>query len=148
MYFSKYAAGIFVIAGILSLFLANGGSSISQYANAQSLGEQIGDTIGGALDETGEAAGNATQGLSAAINETGQAADNATTADESASQAASEVGQAADNATTADESASQAANNTASEMGQAADNATSIGGNTTNTTSQNPLDMLMNLFKN
>ena len=122
MYFSKYAAGIFVIAGILSLFLANGGSSISQYANAQSLGEQIGDTIGGALDETGEAAGNVTQGLSAAINETGQAADNATTADESASQAAS-------------------------EMGQAADNATSTGGNTTNATSQNPLDMLMNLFK-
>jgi hypothetical protein len=46
------------------------------------------------------------------------------------------MGQAADNATTVDESASQAANN-----------ATSSGGNTTNSTSQNPLDMLMNLFK-
>jgi hypothetical protein len=46
------------------------------------------------------------------------------------------MGQAADNATTADESASQAANN-----------ATSSGGNATNSTSQNPLDMIMNLFK-
>jgi hypothetical protein len=66
---------------------------------------------------------------------------------QSLSNAANETGQAADNATTADESASQAVNNTASEVGQAADNATTAGGNATNKTSNNPLDMLMNLFK-
>jgi len=112
MNFNKYAAGIFVFAGILSLFLANGGNSISQYANAQSTGEQIGDTIGGALDELGEGVGNATETLS-------EAGSNAT------------------------ESMSGAIN----ETGQAADNATSTGGNATNSTSENPLDMLMNLFK-
>ncbi|HEX5904778.1 MAG TPA: hypothetical protein VFY50_01880 [Candidatus Nitrosocosmicus sp.] len=115
------------------MFLANGGISISQYANAQSPGDQFGDTIGGALNELGEGLGNVTETGSEAVS-------NAT---QGMSGAANETGQAADNATTADESASQAA----SETGQAADNATSTGGNATNSTSQNPLDMLMNLFK-
>ncbi len=60
-------------------------------------------TLGGALDETGEAVGNATEGASQAANETGEAVGNATEG------AANETGQAADNAT---EGASDAANET------------------------------------
>jgi len=122
MNFIKYAVGMFVFAGIISLIAGSGGNYFTQSVNAQTLGEQVGNSIGGALDQAGEAAGNVTETLSSAANETGQAASNAT------------------------EGASQAANNTASEVGQAADNATS--GNGTNATeSKNPLEMLMNLFK-
>ena len=103
------------------------GISFTQFVSAQTVGEQIGNSLGGAIDQAGEAVGNVSQDLSGAVNETGQAADNATTADESAS---------------------QAINNTASQAGQAADNATNAGGNATNGTEpKNPLDMLMNLFK-
>ena len=126
MYFSKYAAGIFVFAGILSMIGGISGVTFTPSVSAQTVGEQIGNTLGGAIDQAGEAVGNVSQGLSNAANETSQAADNATTADESAS---------------------QAVNDTASEVGQAADNATSAGGNASNGTSNNPLDMLMNLFK-
>ena len=75
MNFIKYTIGMFVFAGIISLIAGSGGNYFTQSVNAQSLGEQIGNSIGGALDETGEAVGNATEG---AANETGQAADNAT----------------------------------------------------------------------
>jgi hypothetical protein len=129
MNFTKYALGMFVFAGIISLIAGSGGNYFTQSVNAQSLGQQLGK----ALDETGEAASNATKTL-------GEAGKNAT---QSASQAANETGEAAGNAT---QSASQSVNNTASEAGQAADNATS--GNSTNATeSKNPLEMLMNLFK-
>jgi hypothetical protein len=120
MNFIKYALGMFVFAGIISLIAGSGGNYFTQSVNAQSLGEQI----GGAIDETGEAAGNATETLS-------EAGSNAT---ESLSGAANETGQAGQNAT---ESLSGAAN----ETGQAADNATTSGN------SSNPLEMLMNLFK-
>ena len=123
MNFVKYAAGMFVFAGIISLLAGSGGNYFTQSVNAQSLGEQIGDTLGGALDETGEGLGNATEVIGGAVNETGEAAGNAT------------------------EGASQAANNTASEAGQAADNATTSVNETNATDSKNPLDMLMNLFK-
>ncbi|MBA2266878.1 MAG: hypothetical protein H0W19_00855 [Nitrosopumilus sp.] len=123
MNFIKYAAGMFVFAGIISLLAGSGVNYFAQSINAQSLGEQIGNSIGGVLDETGEAAGNATESLSGAANETGEASGNAT------------------------EGASQAANDTASEFGQAADNATTSGNSTNATESKNPLDMLMNLFK-
>ena len=123
MNFVKYAAGMFVFAGIISLLAGSGGNYFTQSVNAQSLGEQIGDTLGGALDETGEGLGNATEVIGGAVNETGEAAGNAT------------------------EGAGQAANNTASEAGQAADNATTSGNETNATDSKNPLDMLMNLFK-
>ena len=123
MNFIKYAVGMFVFAGIISLIAGSGGNYFTQSVNAQSLGEQIGETIGGALDETGEGLGNATEVIGGAVNETGEAAGNAT------------------------EGASQAANNTASEAGQAADNATTSGNGTNATDSKNPLDMLMNLFK-
>ena len=128
MNFIKYAVGMFVFAGIISLIAGSGGNYFTQSVNAQSLGEQIGNSIGGALDETGEAVGNVTEGASKAANETGEAVGNATEG------AANETGQAADNAT---ESLSGAAN----ETGQAADNATTSGN------SSNPLEMLMNLFK-
>ncbi len=141
MNFIKYAAGMFVFAGIISLLAGSGVNYFAQSVNAQSLGEQVGNSIGGVLDETGEAAGNATESLSGAANETGEAAGNAT---EGASQAANETGEAAGNAT---EGASQAANDTASEVGQDADNATTSGNSTNATESKNPLDMLMNLFK-
>ena len=159
MNFVKYAAGMFVFAGIISLLAGSGGNYFTQSVNAQSLGEQIGETIGGALDETGEGLGNATEVIGGAVNETGEAAGNATevvggaanetgeaagNATEGASQAANETGEAAGNAT---EGASQAASNTASEAGQAADNATTSGNGTNATDSKNPLDMLMNLFK-
>ena len=62
MNFIKYTIGMFVFAGIISLIAGSGGNYFTQSVNAQSLGEQIGDTIGGALDETGEAVGNATEG--------------------------------------------------------------------------------------
>jgi hypothetical protein len=124
MNFIKYALGMFVFAGIISLIAGSGGNYFTQSVNAQSLGEQIGNSIGGALDETGEAAGNASETLS-------EAGGNAT---ESLSGAANETGQAGQNAT---ESLSGAAN----ETGQAADNAT------TSKNSSNPLEMLMNLFK-
>ena len=89
MNFVKYAAGMFVFAGIISLLAGSGGNYFTQSVNAQSLGEQIGDSIGGVLDETGEGLGNATEtlsevgsnateGLSGAANETGEAAGNAT----------------------------------------------------------------------
>ena len=64
MNFIKYAAGMFVFAGIISLIAGSGGNYFTQSVNAQSLGEQIGDSIGGVLDETGEAVGNATETLS------------------------------------------------------------------------------------
>ena len=134
MNFVKYAAGMFVFAGIISLLAGSGGNYFGQSANAQSLGEQFGDTIGGVLDEAGEGVGNATETLS-------EVGSNAT---ESLSGAANETGEAAGNAT---EGASQAANNTASEAGQAAENATTSGNGTNATDSKNPLDMLMNLFK-
>ena len=134
MNFVKYAAGMFVFAGIISLLAGSGGNYFTQSVNAQSLGEQIGDTLGGVLDETGEGLGNATETLS-------EVGSNAT---ESLSGAANETGEAAGNAT---EGASQAANNTATEAGQAADNATTSGNGTNATDSNNPLDMLMNLFK-
>ena len=99
MYFSNYAAGIFVFAGILSMIVGFSGISFTQFVSAQTVGEQIGNSLGGAIDQAGEAVGNVSQDLSGAVNETGQAADNATTADESASQAinntASQAGQAA-----------------------------------------------------
>ena len=123
MNFIKYAAGMFVFAGIISLLAGSGVNYFAQSVNAQSLGEQIGNSIGGVLDETGEAAGNATESLSGAANETGEASGNAT------------------------EGASQAANDTASEVGQDVDNATTSGNSTNATESKNPLDMLMNLFK-
>ena len=69
MNFIKYAVGMFVFAGIISLIAGSGGNYFTQSVNAQSLGEQIGNTIGGALDETGEAVGNATEGASQAANE-------------------------------------------------------------------------------
>ena len=141
MNFVKYAAGMFIFAGIISLLAGSGGNYFTQSVNAQSLGEQIGDTLGGALDETGEGLGNATEVIGGAVNETGEAAGNAT---EAAGGAVNETGEAAGNAT---EGASQAANNTASEAGQAADNATTSGNGTNATDSNNPLDMLMNLFK-
>ena len=89
MNFIKYAIGMFVFAGIISLIAGSGGNYFTQSVNAQSLGEQIGNSIGGALDKTGEAAGNAsktlsevgsnaTESLSGAANETGQAGENAT----------------------------------------------------------------------
>jgi hypothetical protein len=123
MNFIKCAAGMFVFAGIISLIAGSGGNYFTQSVNAQSLGEQIGEGIGGVIDETGEAAGNLTETLSGAANETGEAAGNAT------------------------EGASQSVNETASGVGQAADNATASGNSTNATQSDNPLDMLMNLFK-
>jgi hypothetical protein len=152
MNFIKYAAGMFVFAGIISLIAGSGGNYFTQSVNAQSMGEQIGDTIGGVIDQTGEAAGNLTETISGAANETGEAADNATEgASQSANEtgeelniAANETGEAADNAT---EGASQSVNETASGFGQAADNATTSENSTNATQSDNPLDMLMNLFQ-
>jgi hypothetical protein len=163
MNFIKYAAGMFVFAGIISLIAGSGGNYFTQSVNAQSLGEQIGEGIGGVIDETGEAAGNLTETLSGAANETGEemniavdetgeAAGNATetlsgAANETGEEmniAVDETGEAVDNAT---ESASQSVNETASGVGQAADTATASGNSTNATQSDNPLDMLMNLFK-
>ena len=84
MNFTKYALGMFVFAGIISLIAGSGGNYFTQSVNAQSLGEQVGNSIGGALDQTGEAAGNATKTL-------GEVGSNAT---ESSSDAANETGQA------------------------------------------------------
>ena len=78
MNFIKYTIGMFVFAGIISLIAGSGGNYFTQSVNAQSLGEQVGNSIGGALDEAGEGISNATESLSGAANETGQAADNAT----------------------------------------------------------------------
>ena len=152
MNFIKYAAGMFVFAGIISLLAGSGVNYFAQSVNAQSLGEQVGDSLGGVLDEAGQAVGNVTESLSGAANDTGEATGNAT---EGASQAANETGEdlnvavdetgeATGNAT---ESLSGSANDTASEVGQDADNATTSGNSTNATESKNPLDMLMNLFK-
>ena len=81
MNFIKYAVGMFVFAGIISLIAGSGGNYFTS-ANAQTLGEKIGNSIGGALDEAGEGLSNVSKGASQAANNT-----------------ASEVGQAADNAT-------------------------------------------------
>ncbi len=43
MNFIKYAVGMFVFAGIISLIAGSGGNYFTQSVNAQSLGEQIGD---------------------------------------------------------------------------------------------------------
>ena len=130
MNFIKYAAGMFVFAGSISLIAGSGGNYFTQSVNAQSIGEQVGDAmegagdiLGGGIDETSEVISNATESSSGAANETGEAAGNAT------------------------EGASQSVNETASGVGQAADNATASGNSTNATQSDNPLDMLMNLFK-
>ncbi|CAN5683393.1 hypothetical protein BH23THE1_BH23THE1_07760 [soil metagenome] len=130
MNFIKYAAGMFVFAGIISLIAGSGGNYFTQSVNAQSIGEQfgdgmegVGDILGGGIDETSEAVGNLTESTSGAANETGEAAGNAT------------------------EGASQSVNETASGVGQAADNATTSENSTNATQSDNPLDMLMNLFQ-
>ena len=117
MNFTKCAVGVFVFAGIISLIAGSGGNYFTQSVNAQSIGEKIGNSIGGALDEAGEGISNVSKGASQAVNNT-----------------AREAGQAGQNAS---ESLSGAAN----ETGQAADNAT------TSSNSSNPLEMLMNLFK-
>ncbi len=70
MNFTKYALGMFVFAGIISLIAGSGGNYFTQSVNAQSLGEQVGNSIGGALDETGEAVSNATESASQAANNT------------------------------------------------------------------------------
>jgi len=93
MNFIKYAVGIFVFAGIISLIAGSGGNYLTQSVNAQTLGEKIGNSIGGALDQAGEAAGNASKTL-------GEVGSNATEgASQAANNTASEVGQAANNAT-------------------------------------------------
>ena len=84
MNFVKYAVGMFVFAGIISLIAGSGGNYFTQSVNAQSLGQQVGNSIGGALDQAGEAAGNASKTL-------GEVGSNVT---QSASQAANETGQA------------------------------------------------------
>ena len=56
------------------------GISFTQFVSAQTVGDQIGNSLGGAIDQAGEAVGNVSQDLSGAVNETGQAADNATNA--------------------------------------------------------------------
>ncbi|HKU83796.1 MAG TPA: hypothetical protein VJP58_07115 [Candidatus Nitrosocosmicus sp.] len=116
MNFTKYTLGIFVFAGIISLIAGSGGNYFTS-ANAQTLGEKIGNSIGGALDEAGEGISNVSKGASQAANNT-----------------ASEMGQAGQNAT-------EAMSGAANETSQAADNATS------SSNSSNPLEMLMNLFK-
>src|ERR1044072_5090247 len=134
MNFTKYALGIFVFAGIISLIAGSGGNYFTS-ANAQTLGEKIGNSIGGALDEAGEGLSNVSKGASQAANNTAsemsQAGQNATQA---MSGAANETSQAGQNAT-------QAMSGAANETSQAAGNATS------SKNSSNPLEMLMNLFK-
>ena len=134
MNFTKYAVGMFVFAGIISLIAGSGGNYFTS-ANAQTLGEKIGNSIGGALDEAGEGLSNVSKGASQAANNTAsemsQAGQNATQA---MSGAANETNQAGQNAT-------HAMSGAANETGQAADNAT------TSSNSSNPLEMLMNLFK-
>ena len=71
MNFIKYTLGMFVFAGIISLIAGSGGNYFTQSVNAQSLGEQVGNSIGGALDEAGEAVGNVTESAGQAFNETG-----------------------------------------------------------------------------
>ena len=52
MNFVKYAVGMFVFAGIISLITGSGGTLFHRICNAPSLGQQVGNSIGGALDQS------------------------------------------------------------------------------------------------
>lgn len=68
---------LFTIFGALTLL----GGTVWVNAFAQNVTEgtnQTGEYAQGAMNETGEAAGNATEGLGKAVNETGEALSNAT----------------------------------------------------------------------
>ena len=67
---------LFTICMALTLFVGSiGGNAFAQNA---SQANQTGERAQGAMNETGEAAGNVTEGLSGAANETGEAAGNVT----------------------------------------------------------------------
>ena len=62
----------------MALVLSLGSISVSSFAQNTTQVNQTGENAQGAINETGEAAGNATEGLGGAVNETGEALSNAT----------------------------------------------------------------------
>ena len=61
-----------------ALVLSLGSMSFSSFAQNTTQVNQTGESAQGAVNETGEAAGNVTEGLGGAVNETGEALSNAT----------------------------------------------------------------------
>ncbi|MBA2267143.1 MAG: hypothetical protein H0W19_02235 [Nitrosopumilus sp.] len=67
---------LFTICMALTLLVGSiGGNAFAQNA---SQGNQTGERAQGAMNETGKAAGNVTEGLGGALNETGEALSNVT----------------------------------------------------------------------
>jgi hypothetical protein len=63
----------------MALAFIAGSLAINAYAqNMSQSANQTGESAQGAVNETGEAAGNATEGMGAAMNETGEALSNVT----------------------------------------------------------------------
>ena len=62
----------------MALVLSLGSIGVSSFAQNTTQVNQTGENAQGAVNETGEAAGNATEGLGGAVNETGEALSNAT----------------------------------------------------------------------
>ena len=60
------------------LVLSLGSMSVSSFAQNTTQVNQTGESTQGAVNETGEAAGNVTEGLGGVVNETGEALSNAT----------------------------------------------------------------------
>ena len=61
----------------MALVLSLGSMSVSSAQNTTEV-NQTGESAQGAVNETGEAAGNVTEGLGGAVNETGEALSNTT----------------------------------------------------------------------
>lgn len=62
----------------MALVLSLGSIGVSSFAQNTTQVNQTGENTQGAVNETGEAAGNATEGLGGAVNKTGEALSNAT----------------------------------------------------------------------
>ena len=68
---------LFTIIGALTLLVGTAG--VTAFAqNVTENANETGEYAQGAVNETGEAAGNVTEGLGKAVNETGEALSNAT----------------------------------------------------------------------
>ncbi len=67
---------IFMIC--MALVLSLGSMGINYFAQNTTQVNQTGENAQGAVNETGETAGNVTEGLGGAVNETGEALSNAT----------------------------------------------------------------------
>lgn len=69
-------ATIFMVC--IALILSLGSMGVNSYAQNTTQVNQTGESAQGAVNETGQAAGNVTESLGGAVNETGEAISNAT----------------------------------------------------------------------